>query len=95
MGLGLGVWTGRYEGVLGQWLRWYDAVGDWIPTNAERATIAEVRAATALEQVQVAEAKATSEAQARREAIPRLKALELSVAQIAEALGLAVTEVED
>jgi Uma2 family endonuclease len=94
LGLGLGVWTGHYEGVLGQWLRWYDAVGDWIPTNAERATIAEMRAAKALEQVQVAEAIATSEAQARREAIPRLKALGLSVAQIAAALGLSVTEVE-
>ncbi|MCU0566060.1 MAG: Uma2 family endonuclease [Oculatellaceae cyanobacterium Prado106] len=34
--LGLGVWQGRYAGIDGQWLRWYDAA-DWIPTLAERA----------------------------------------------------------
>jgi Uma2 family endonuclease len=81
LGLGLGVWSGRHQGAEGQWLRWYDAAGDWIPTDGERADRAEMIA--------------TAEAQARREAIPRLKALGLSVAQIAVALGLSVTEVED
>jgi Uma2 family endonuclease len=88
LGLGLGVWTGRYEGVIGQWLRWYDRSGEWIPTNAERAVMNADRADRA-------EAIATSEAQARREAIPRLKALGLSVAQIAAALGLPIDEVGD
>lgn len=36
-GLGLGVWRGVYKGVDRLWLRWYDAQGNWIPTNAERA----------------------------------------------------------
>jgi Uma2 family endonuclease len=35
-GLGLGVWRGVYKGPERLWLRWYDANGDWIPTNAER-----------------------------------------------------------
>ena len=35
--LGLGVWQGKYQETEGLWLRWYDAVGDWIPTNQERA----------------------------------------------------------
>jgi hypothetical protein len=28
------LWSGQYNGVDGQWLRWYD----WIPTNQEKAT---------------------------------------------------------
>jgi hypothetical protein len=95
LGLGLGLWTGRYEGVVGKWLRWYDAGGDWIPTKDERAQTAEVQAqaaevkAQAAEaQAQAAQASAVAEAEARREAIPRLKALGLGAEQIAEALGL-------
>ena len=29
LGLGLGVWSGRYRMAEGQWLRWYDAEGQW------------------------------------------------------------------
>jgi Uma2 family endonuclease len=35
--LGLGVWQGAYQAAQGQWLRWYDGSGLWIPTLAERA----------------------------------------------------------
>jgi DNA-binding NarL/FixJ family response regulator len=66
LGLGLGVWQGRYQGAEGRWLRWYDAANHWVPTEAE----------------------------ARRSAVPRLAAMGLMPAQIAEALGLALTEVE-
>lgn len=34
--LGLGLWQGEYRGKNRQWLRWYDAVGNWIPTEAEK-----------------------------------------------------------
>jgi pullulanase/glycogen debranching enzyme len=34
--LGLGIWHGEYEGLTRPWLRWYDADGNWIPTNGER-----------------------------------------------------------
>ena len=34
--LGIGLWSGVFEGVERQWLRWYDNRG-WIPTDAERA----------------------------------------------------------
>jgi Putative restriction endonuclease len=93
LGLGLRVWDGRYQGVEGQWLRWYDAAGEWIPTNAERAQAQVAEAQAAVAQAQAAVAQATAAAQARREAIPRLKALGLSVEQIAEALGLPIGEV--
>jgi Uma2 family endonuclease len=33
--LGLGLWRGVYKGPERLWLRWYDAQGKWIPTNAE------------------------------------------------------------
>jgi len=35
--LGIGIWTGAFEGIERQWLRWYDDRGIWIPTDAERA----------------------------------------------------------
>ncbi len=35
-GLGLGVWSGMYEGIERKWLRFYDDRGMWIPTRAER-----------------------------------------------------------
>jgi Uma2 family endonuclease len=67
LGLGLGVWQGRYQGAEGRWLRWYDAANHWVPTEAE----------------------------GRRSAVPRLAAMGLSPTQIGEALGLALSEVEE
>jgi len=37
LGLGLGLWQGEYSGINRLWLRWYDAEGNWIPTEAEAA----------------------------------------------------------
>ena len=36
--LGLGVWQGSYQKITEQWLRWYDAAGNWIliPEEAQR-----------------------------------------------------------
>lgn len=36
LGIGLGLWQGEYRDCDRQWLRWYDAQGNWIPTEAER-----------------------------------------------------------
>jgi hypothetical protein len=36
LGLGLGVWSGIYQGLERPWLRWYDAEQVWIPTPVER-----------------------------------------------------------
>lgn len=35
--LGLGLWQGNYQGLYRLWLRWYDAQGNWILTEAESA----------------------------------------------------------
>jgi hypothetical protein len=37
LGIGLGIWQGLYQAVEGQWLRWYNAGGNWLETDAERA----------------------------------------------------------
>lgn len=34
--IGLGLWQGSYQDTEGVWLRWYDATGSWIPTQAEK-----------------------------------------------------------
>ena len=39
LGLGLGLWQGKYEGADGKWLRWYDAEDEWIPTAMEQAVL--------------------------------------------------------
>jgi Uma2 family endonuclease len=36
VGLGLGLWSGTYQGLERRWLRCYDADGVWIPTPLER-----------------------------------------------------------
>jgi len=36
IGLGLGLWQGEYAGINRLWLRWYDAKGNWISTQAEQ-----------------------------------------------------------
>lgn len=36
LGLGLGLWQGKYEGIEGLWLRWRDLEGRWIPTSTEQ-----------------------------------------------------------
>ena len=35
MRIGIGVWQGEFKGHSLYWLRWYDASGEWIPTEAE------------------------------------------------------------
>lgn len=42
--LGLGLWSGVYENTECQWLRWYTADNQWIPTTAERLELERQRA---------------------------------------------------
>jgi len=36
LNIGLGLWQGEYGNITRQWLRWYDARGSWISTEAEQ-----------------------------------------------------------
>jgi Uma2 family endonuclease len=50
LGLGLGVWNGSYQGMIGQWLRWYDQSGNWVPTAQEAMEQERLRADGAVEE---------------------------------------------
>jgi len=65
--LGLGVWPGEFEGINRRWLRWYDALGNWVQTDAELA----------ISQAELAVAQAGKERQKRLELAEKLKSLSL------------------
>lgn len=48
--LGLGLWQGEYQGIERLWLRWYDAQGNWIPTEAEQERAQKAQALQQAEQ---------------------------------------------
>jgi Uma2 family endonuclease len=60
--LGLGLWRGEYQGITRLWLRWYDAEGNWILTDAEaaeqKAEAAEQKAALAQQEAATARQEA-------------------------------------
>lgn len=76
--LGLGVWRGVYQGIERQWLRWYDAQGNWIPTEAEaaqqQAEIAEQRVEIAEQRAEIAEQQALLERQRSERLAEQLRA---------------------
>ncbi|MGK7924952.1 MAG: Uma2 family endonuclease [Spirulina sp.] len=71
LGLGLGQWQGRYEGVEMLWLRFYDAGGNWIPTPEERANIERERAERERERANLERERANLE----REKADRIEAI--------------------
>lgn len=65
--LGCSLWQGEYRGASRQWLRWYDARGNWVPTEAEMAQRAEQRAELSAQRAELAERRAEELAQRLRE----------------------------
>ncbi|MGF1600870.1 MAG: Uma2 family endonuclease [Thermosynechococcaceae cyanobacterium] len=61
--LGLGVWEGDFQAATGQWLRWYDAAGHWIPTSAEFAEQEKQRAEQETQRANQETQRANQEAQ--------------------------------
>jgi len=62
--LGCSLWRGVYR-ALRQWLRWYDAQGNWVPTEAEMVQRSEQRASC--QRAELAERRAEELAQRGRE----------------------------
>ncbi len=62
-GIGIGVWSGRFEGIDGEWLRCYDAEGRWLPTKSERRKQADQRAAQERQRAEQADQRAEDERQ--------------------------------
>jgi Uma2 family endonuclease len=50
--LGLGLWQGDYQGITRLWLRWCNADGQWLPTEAEQERQGRLRSEQQLEQEQ-------------------------------------------
>jgi Uma2 family endonuclease len=63
--LGLRLWQGEFQGIERLWLRWYDAQGNWIPTEAEQER---QRAEQEKQRAEQAESRA-EEAEARLESL--------------------------
>lgn len=78
--LGVGLWQGEYQGVERLWLRWYDAQGNWVPTEAEqqrqRAEQEQVEKAQALEQAEQERQQAEQERAEKAQALERAEQAE-------------------
>jgi len=79
LGLGLGLWQGSYEEVTGQWLRFYDGMGNWVPTPEERVEQERQRAI-------VAEDDRDRERQAKEQEQQRADNAEVTIQQLRDRL---------
>ena len=93
LGVELGLWQGSYQNQTMLWLRWWDEEGNLLLIGDERAELERLRGEQQRERAESAEQARQAEAQARRDAIPRLLGMGLSVEQVAEALNLSGEEV--
>lgn len=73
--LGLGIWQGQYELAEGQWLRWYDAEGRWLPTRQERAEQERHRAEQERHRAEQVERELEQERERSRRLAERLRSL--------------------
>jgi len=101
LGLGLGVWSGRYRMAEGQWLRWYDAEGKWLPTPAEQGEQERQRAKQERQRAEQERQRAEQERQRAEQAEGQLVqaarsllAQGMPAAQVTQLLSLSATQVE-
>ncbi len=88
-GLGLGLWSGAFQGIERRWLRFYDEHGAWLPTQQEnieqerqereqadqQTELANQRAEQANQRAEQADQRAEQERQRAERLAARLKAL--------------------
>jgi Uma2 family endonuclease len=80
--LGLGVWVGSYQGMVGEWLRWYDQGGKWISTYQESELQANLRADREQQLAEEARAEADRERQRANEADRRAELLSAKLREL-------------
>jgi hypothetical protein len=61
--LGLGFWSGTFQGIERSWLRWYDEYGGWVLTPAELAVLEKQRAESEKQRAESEKQRAESEKQ--------------------------------
>jgi Putative restriction endonuclease len=86
LNLWLGLWHGERLGITTHWLRWWDEAGNLLLWSLEKAEQERQRADQERQ-------RADQEQQARQDAIPKLLSMGLSLEQVAEALQLSFSEV--
>ncbi len=89
--IGLGLWHGEFAGFTGPWLRWYDAKGNWIPTDTEQERAEKEQALMQLEQERI---KAEQAVQKLLQVAQNLLQTGMSAAQVSQLTGLPETEVQ-
>jgi Uma2 family endonuclease len=94
MGVELGIWQGMYQNMEAPWLRWWDAEGNLLLEGDERAERERQRAERERQRAERERQRAEQERKARLDAIPRLLGMGMEIEQIADALGLAIAEVQ-
>jgi Putative restriction endonuclease len=94
LNIGLGVWQGQYKGVTRQWLRWYDANGTWIPTDAEQSEQERQRAEQERQRAEQ-ERQRAEQAEAQTFQIARnLLQTGMKAIQVSQITGLSLEQVE-
>ncbi len=86
LGLGLGLWQGRYKGQERLWLRWYDAEGRWIATPDERAQQERQRAEQEQREKEAALQRLEQEQREKEAALQRLEQERQRAEHLAELL---------
>jgi Uma2 family endonuclease len=86
LGLGLGLWQGFYQGAEGEWLRWYDRDGQWIPTPAEYADQMQQRAEQESQRAEQESQRAEQESQRAEQESQRAEQESQRAEQLAERL---------
>lgn len=97
--LGLGLWTGTFEGITRLWLRWYDATGNWVPTDAEQERIEKEQERTEKERERIEKEQALQRAeQAEAQVLQVARNLlrsQLPIAQVSELTGLSEAQLRE
>ncbi len=91
LGIGLGLWHGEFRGITRLWLRWYDAEGNWIPTDTEQERIRAEQERIRAEQERI---RAEQAAEQLLQVARNLLQTGMSIAQVSQLTGLPDTEVQ-
>ncbi|MBR8837196.1 MAG: Uma2 family endonuclease [Stigonema ocellatum SAG 48.90 = DSM 106950] len=89
--IGLGLWFGEFVGISRLWLRWYDAQGNWILTDAE---LERTRAELALQQLELEQTRASLATEQLLQTARNLLDSGMSITQVSQLTGLPEMEVQ-
>ncbi|MBE9062663.1 Uma2 family endonuclease [cf. Phormidesmis sp. LEGE 11477] len=90
----LGTWEGQHYDRAGLWLRWWDADQQLLLWNEEKVEAERQRAEAERQRAEQAQEKANEANQISQKAVKKLIALNLSVEEVANTLGLSTEAVQ-